>query len=134
GPVVLGGHSLGGMTVMAYAGLRPEAFAERVRGVVLLSTSAGDLARGHSRAEQAFMSLVARVPELRAGRVITLRRQRRRLFGEVADPAQVPLTRTQMAATTLVTIGRVYEALLRHDEAAALAAWADVSTVILVGD
>ena len=43
GPVVLGGHSMGGMTVMAYAGLHPDDFRSRVVGVVLVSTSADDL-------------------------------------------------------------------------------------------
>jgi pimeloyl-ACP methyl ester carboxylesterase len=44
GPVVLGGHSMGGMTIMCLAASRPELFGDRVRGVALVSTSAGDLA------------------------------------------------------------------------------------------
>ena len=44
GPVVLGGHSMGGMTIMCLAAARPELFGDRVRGVALVSTSAGDLA------------------------------------------------------------------------------------------
>jgi pimeloyl-ACP methyl ester carboxylesterase len=43
GPVVLIGHSMGGMTIMALAELYPELFGERVRGVVFISTSAGKL-------------------------------------------------------------------------------------------
>ena len=43
GPVVLGGHSMGGMTIMCLAAARPELFGDRVRGVALVSTSAGDL-------------------------------------------------------------------------------------------
>jgi pimeloyl-ACP methyl ester carboxylesterase len=43
GPVVLGGHSMGGMTIMCLAASRPELFGDRVRGVLLVSTSAGDL-------------------------------------------------------------------------------------------
>src|SRR5262249_10485729 len=41
GPVVLVGHSLGGMTIMALADQQPELFGTTVRGVALLSTSAG---------------------------------------------------------------------------------------------
>jgi pimeloyl-ACP methyl ester carboxylesterase len=44
GPVVLAGHSMGGMTIMCLAAARPELFGDRVRGVALVSTSAGDLA------------------------------------------------------------------------------------------
>ncbi|WP_311197902.1 alpha/beta fold hydrolase [Ornithinimicrobium sp. INDO-MA30-4] len=43
GPIVLIGHSMGGMTVMAYAGSHLEEFAQRIVGVGLISTSAGDL-------------------------------------------------------------------------------------------
>lgn len=42
GPVVLIGHSMGGMALITLAGLRPELIADRVAGVGLLSTSAGD--------------------------------------------------------------------------------------------
>ena len=45
GPVVLVGHSMGGMTIMALADQRPELFGDRVVGVALMSTSAGQLAR-----------------------------------------------------------------------------------------
>ena len=45
GPVVLVGHSMGGMTVMALADARPELFGERVVGVALVGTSAGKLAQ-----------------------------------------------------------------------------------------
>jgi pimeloyl-ACP methyl ester carboxylesterase len=45
GPLVLVGHSMGGMTVMALAEHHPELFTERVVGVALVSTSAGEMAR-----------------------------------------------------------------------------------------
>jgi pimeloyl-ACP methyl ester carboxylesterase len=41
GPVVLAGHSMGGMTIMALAAEHPELFGEYVVGVVLVATSAG---------------------------------------------------------------------------------------------
>jgi pimeloyl-ACP methyl ester carboxylesterase len=43
GPVVLVGHSMGGMSIMALARLRPELFGPRVVGAFLLATSAGGL-------------------------------------------------------------------------------------------
>jgi pimeloyl-ACP methyl ester carboxylesterase len=45
GRVVLIGHSLGGMTIMALAEDRPDLFAERICGVAFLNTSAGDIGR-----------------------------------------------------------------------------------------
>ncbi|MEI5671983.1 MULTISPECIES: alpha/beta fold hydrolase [unclassified Nocardioides] len=43
GPVVLVGHSMGGMTVVALAEERPELFGDRVVGVGLVATTAGGL-------------------------------------------------------------------------------------------
>ena len=43
GPLVLVGHSMGGMTIMALAEQFPDLFRERVVGVALISSSAGDL-------------------------------------------------------------------------------------------
>jgi pimeloyl-ACP methyl ester carboxylesterase len=43
GPVVLVGHSMGGMTIIALAELHPELFGERIVGVGLISTTAGGL-------------------------------------------------------------------------------------------
>lgn len=45
GPVVLIGHSLGGMTIMALAEQYPELFVERICGVAFLNTSAGEIGR-----------------------------------------------------------------------------------------
>lgn len=46
GPVVLVGHSMGGMTIVALAEQRPELFGDRVVGVGLISTTAGGLDPG----------------------------------------------------------------------------------------
>jgi pimeloyl-ACP methyl ester carboxylesterase len=45
GPIILVGHSMGGMTIMQLAGTHPDLFGGRVKGVVLLGTSAGRLMR-----------------------------------------------------------------------------------------
>jgi pimeloyl-ACP methyl ester carboxylesterase len=44
GPVVLVGHSMGGMAIMALAEQHPRLLTERVAGVALLCTSAGEVA------------------------------------------------------------------------------------------
>ena len=46
GPIVLVGHSMGGMTIMALAERNPKLFKERVAGVALVCTSAGDVMAG----------------------------------------------------------------------------------------
>lgn len=43
GPVVLVGHSMGGMTIVAFAEQYPELFGDRIVGVALISTTAGGL-------------------------------------------------------------------------------------------
>src|SRR2546422_299697 len=43
GPVILIGHSMGGMSIMALAEQHPELFGDQVIGVGLCSTSAGGL-------------------------------------------------------------------------------------------
>jgi pimeloyl-ACP methyl ester carboxylesterase len=134
GRVVLGGHSMGGMTVMAYAGLHPEDFRSRVAGTVLVATSAGELETRLHALEARAMALAARMPRIPAGRFVTTRGQRRLLFGADADPSQVQLTRDMVASTPLPTMGRFYGALGEHDESAALPQLDGIPTVVLVGD
>lgn len=79
-PVVLIGHSMGGMTIMAFAEQFPELFAERVVGVVLIASSAG-------RMEATAFAL----PELigRVGRpLLPLVNGATRLTGTVIDRAR----------------------------------------------
>jgi pimeloyl-ACP methyl ester carboxylesterase len=45
-PVVLLGHSMGGMAVLALAEQRPELFGHRIAGVVLADTAAAEVIRG----------------------------------------------------------------------------------------
>jgi pimeloyl-ACP methyl ester carboxylesterase len=134
GPLVLGGHSMGGMTVMAYAGTHADELRARVRGIALVSTSAGELRGLGRRGEAPLMHTIARVPGVRAGRAITREGQRRLLFGTRAEPGDVAATRDMVAGTRLATIGRYYAALSRHDEAQALRVLAGVPTHVLVGE
>ncbi len=45
GPIILVGHSLGGMAIMELADAKPDLFGKRVKGVALIATSSGKLAR-----------------------------------------------------------------------------------------
>ena len=66
GPVVLVGHSMGGMTILALADQHPELFGDRVVGVALLSTSTGELAKTIARAAR--LDVAAGQPRGPAGR------------------------------------------------------------------
>ncbi|SES25336.1 Pimeloyl-ACP methyl ester carboxylesterase [Pedococcus cremeus] len=133
GTLVLGGHSMGGMSVLAYAGRHRRAFRARVRGTVLVSTAAGDLSVRRSAPEAFVMQALARMPRLPAGRAVSLFGQQHLLFGEGARAEDVAATREQVAATHLPTIGQFYAALGDHDEQEAAAQFRGIPTDIIVG-
>jgi pimeloyl-ACP methyl ester carboxylesterase len=137
GPVVLAGHSMGGMSVMALARRRPELFGTRVVGVFLLATSAGGLVEsgilglalkvvrrlGLLPLYLRFLQLVAPLLERfrRRGTSIGRRVTRRLLFGENdAHPHDVRLVQELLEETPLPVTMAFYATFLDHDETAAL--------------
>jgi pimeloyl-ACP methyl ester carboxylesterase len=137
GPVVLVGHSMGGMSVMALARQRPELFGPRVVGVLLLATSAGGLVETGmvGRAVKVvrrlgllplylrLLQLVAPLLERfrRRGTAIGRRITRRLLFGaDDADPASVRLVQQLLEETPWPVAMAFYATFLDHDETAAL--------------
>ena len=111
GPVVLVGHSMGGMTIIALAEQHPELFGDRVVGVGLVSTTAGGLDVGRlllpvvpAKLAGPFLGRAvgrAMVPLARGHRLIDLAR---RLGGSVA-----------LVATDLFAFGGdVPESYVRH--------------------
>jgi pimeloyl-ACP methyl ester carboxylesterase len=146
GPVVLVGHSMGGMTVMALARQRPDLFTSRVVGVGLFSTAADGLALGR-------LGLTARNPVV-AGlrRLSRLRPSLLRLGRTPVDalisplvramsygdrhlsPAVAELSETMIADTAVRTIADFLPALSGHDEHAALPVLAGRPVLVLCGD
>jgi pimeloyl-ACP methyl ester carboxylesterase len=151
GPVVLAGHSMGGMSVLALARQRPELFGSRVVGVFLLATSAGGLVEsgllGHA------LKLVRRLGLLplylallrlwapllerlrrrgtRAGRWFT----RRYLFGRHdADPARVRLVQQLLEETPYPIVMAFYATFLDHDETAALEVLGRVPVTVVAAE
>jgi pimeloyl-ACP methyl ester carboxylesterase len=137
GPVVLAGHSMGGMSVMALARQRPELFGDRVVGVFLLATSAGGLVETGVLAR--LISLVRRLGLLplylrglqalapllerfrRRGTWLGRRITRRLLFGrDDADPQSVRLVQDLLEETPYPVAMAFYATFLEHDESAAL--------------
>ena len=151
GPVVLVGHSMGGMTIMALADQRPELFGRRVIGVALISTSTGRLAEVTlglpaltAKLRAPVLPLALRTMRSRAGLIERSRRigsdlawllTRRYSFGSTdVSPRLVEYVGQMIAATPVEVVADFFPALNAHDKLAALGQLADVETLIVVGD
>jgi pimeloyl-ACP methyl ester carboxylesterase len=151
GPVVLVGHSMGGMTVLALADAHPELFGDRVVGVALLSTSAGRIAKVSFGLPSALTGAARRVlPGLAVGIRLApplLERARRRGsdlswlitrrigFGRTEmAPSVVSFLETMVADTPIPVVAAFLPTLLDHDKLAAAAVLRDIPALILVGD
>ena len=151
GPVVLFGHSMGGMTLMALARQRPALFGTRVRGTFLLATSAGDLVAGGPvgfvvRAGKRlgllpvwlwWLRQIAPVlqrfnrPGTKLGYAVT----RHYLFGrDDADPATVREVQALLEQAPFTVSAAFYPTFLAHDEVAALPVLRAAPVTVLVGD
>ena len=132
-PVLLAGHSMGGMTVMALAEQRPDLFGTRVRAVLLVATAASHVALGERTGEAAVMRMAARGLPLPPGGNARIRALVRGLFGEDADPAHVETACEQVASTKLTTFAAFYGALLTVDQRAGFPALERVRVAIVAG-
>lgn len=155
GPVVLVGHSMGGMTVMALADRRPDLFAAegRVVGVALISTSAGRMAEVTLGLPRLVGPIVRRaVPRVWAGlglrgALLDARRSkgqgsdlsysltRRLSFGSRdVSPALVDLMERMVSQTPTEVISDFAATFLSHDKLRALENLRHTSVLVLVGD
>jgi pimeloyl-ACP methyl ester carboxylesterase len=150
GPVVLVGHSMGGMTLLALAGAGPELFGTRVVGAALMSTSAGRLAevtlgvpaaaaRLLHRAAPGVMSILGRAPKLvelgrRTGNDLEFALTRIYSFASDVPAAAVDFVAQMNAGTPIEVIADFFGAFANHDKFAALPALADVPVLVIVGD
>lgn len=157
GPIVLVGHSMGGMTIMALADARPGLFRTaddtppRVVGVALLATSTGKLAT----VTLGLPALLARLrgpllPLLLRGarRQANLIERGRALGSDIAwvitrrlsfadadvDPATVEHLASMIASTRIEVIADYFPALMNHDKLAALPTLEDTDVLIMCGD
>ncbi|MFP3986494.1 alpha/beta fold hydrolase [Streptomyces sp. E11-3] len=149
GPVVLIGHSMGGMAIMALAAVHPEQFTSRVAAVGLLATSAGDLAAvrmGLSRPTAAVLHqvLVGGLPVLaRAPAVVdptrrwtgglAFRLTHRMLCRTSMTPAARRITIHAMAGVPIRTVATFYPVLMSHDKHTALTALGHCPVLVAVG-
>ena len=144
GPLVLAGHSMGGMTIMALAERHPGVVA-RTAGVGLVATAAGGLADASFGLPAATVPVLraveervygsrhwGRAPQLGSPRALTPA-MRWLLLGPDADREAVRLTVDAVAACRPQTLSGFRPTLAAHERDAALAAFAEIPTVVLAG-
>lgn len=144
GPIIVGGHSMGGMTIMALAEQAPELFGDRIVGVALVATSAGNL----SEVTWGLPAPVARVvkavlPKLNDKAVRDELKGKPRtvsaaesllIFPRSADPALVREALDVQRATRAETVAYFLPAFASHDRLEVLKALTDLPAVVIVGD
>jgi pimeloyl-ACP methyl ester carboxylesterase len=145
GPVVLVGHSMGGMTVLSHARQFPRRYPNRIVGVALISSAAEGVARSQ-------VAEILKNPALEAVRFAvryapkTVHRTRgaaKSVIGPIlraasygdakVSPSVVAFSEKMMHGTPIATLVEFLHALEVHDEDAALQTLAKVPTLIACG-
>jgi pimeloyl-ACP methyl ester carboxylesterase len=144
GPVVLAGHSMGGMTMMALAEHRPESFGDRIVGAAFVGTSCGGLADVTYGLPRPVAKAVLRtLPRLQAKAIRDEKAGKPRrlapgttrlIFGPGANPADVRMTLEDMLDCSAETTAAFFETFADHDRRHALAALRQVPAMVIVGD
>jgi len=151
-PVLLVGHSMGGMTIMALAGEHPELFGAKVIGAVLISTMAGGVdptiwipmllrpaARHATGPVLRGVSTGIRAALVEKGRQVggdlAFLGTRYAAFGDPqVSPAVVDFLERIIRATPVGIVAAFYLALLRHDERAALGILGRVPVIVVAAE
>ncbi len=151
--VVLVGHSMGGMTIMALAEQHPELFGGKVAGAVLISTAARGLDGGSPWMPGPIRPALSRaLPALLSGaakgkRALLVERGRKvsvdlaflstRLIGfgdGDISPSKVAFLEQMIRQTPIEVVARFCQALMLCDERAALPVLGRVPVTVLVGE
>ncbi|MFF1446285.1 alpha/beta fold hydrolase [Streptomyces sp. NPDC058295] len=150
GPIVLVGHSMGGMTVMALAALYPELIRERVVATAFVGTSSGRLGEVNFGLPVAGVNAVRRVlPGVlkalgqQAALVEKGRRATADLFAGIikrysfasrdVDPAVARFAERMIEGTPIDVVAEFYPAFTDHDKTEALACFTDIPVLVLAG-
>jgi pimeloyl-ACP methyl ester carboxylesterase len=146
GPVVLVGHSMGGMTVLSHARQFPQRYPTRIVGAAIISSAAEGVSRSP-------LGEILKNPALEAVRFAaryaprTVHRGRgaaRSVIGPVLraasygdariSPSVVAFSERMMHGTPIATLVEFLHALEVHDETAALQTLSKVPTLVACGD
>ncbi|MGB7424351.1 MAG: alpha/beta hydrolase [Ornithinimicrobium sp.] len=148
-PVVLVGHSMGGMAIMALAESFPDVVSSQVVGVAFVSTSAGDMTattvlRGRlgawasTRGAQVLSALAPH--QHRVQRVwkampwIGNRAVAASFFGSLVPRSTARLTEEMMVRTDFSVTSDFVPGLREHDKKSAVHRFAGIPSLLLVGD
>ncbi|MGH6655340.1 MAG: alpha/beta fold hydrolase [Actinocrinis sp.] len=150
GPIILIGHSMGGMAMMALAAAHPELFGGRVVGAALLSTSSGEFgelefglpraaAKLFHRTAPGLFDLLTKQRALvergrRAGGDLSLVLTRRYAFGSDAPESAVRFVLELIESTPIDVIARYFTVLREHDKAEAVPVFDRVPALVLAAD
>ena len=149
GPVVLVGHSMGGMTIMHLAQDRPDLFGTRVLGAALFSTAAGEMAdyslvpglpgRTFSQLALSLLAVLNRAPELvasrrRNGSDLSYAMTRWMSYGSDVPVSYVDFMSDMLADIPLEVVADFYPAFAELDEYEALAVLRSVETAVVGGE
>lgn len=150
GPVVLVGHSMGGMTVMALADQYPDYVRERVAGVAFLSTSSGKLAAVTlglpAMGAWAFRAVAPGLLRVMGSQAELVERARRATaelfagvikrysFGSDVDPAVGRFAERLIESTPIDVVAEFYPAFTEHEKGDALAVLDGLPGLVLAGD
>ena len=148
-PVILIGHSMGGMTIMRLARTHPELFGGQVLGVALLCTSAGEMAdhspirgipgRTFSRIAEPVLAGLNRIPELvaqgrRAGSDLGFVVTSRLAFGSDVPASYVDFASEMLAEIPLEVVADYYPAFAELDEYQSLEIFGTVPALVVGGE
>jgi pimeloyl-ACP methyl ester carboxylesterase len=150
GPLVLVGHSMGGMTIMSLAEHHPELFGDRVRGVALLATSAGGVNGAPLNLPPPIEAIINRTADAagfvgdKTPALIAKSRSatsdlmtiaaNRYGFGSKGPVEYAEFTARMIASTPFDTIVDLGRAFAIHDKRQAIEAFHHVESLVVVGD
>ncbi|MFD2471222.1 alpha/beta fold hydrolase [Amycolatopsis silviterrae] len=147
GPLVLAGHSMGGMTLMALAERHPDLVRDRVAGTAFVATSSGQMDRitlglpgmaGQFSAR--FERRLAKALSHRKGERLPLSPAMVRsgarflVFGDHPRRADLRLVADQLLCAHPASLGAFQDAISTHDRRVALATLRGTPSVVLAGE
>ncbi|WP_107417106.1 alpha/beta fold hydrolase [Streptomyces sp. CB00455] len=151
GPLILVGHSMGGMTIMGFAEQFPDLVRDRVVGVALIGTSGGRLSEVTYGLPAVGMGAVRRLLPgvIKAlGSQVELVEKGRRATADLfagmiklysfgsrdVDPAVARFAERLIEATPIDVVAEFFPAFQVHDKTEALMRFADIPVTVIAGE